>query len=143
MKIFYKKDYLKVKKELDEVLDTISIQYEKIVNLTNENKLYKESHNKLKQLTHELDEEIQKLKVEIKSLNCSKGGLTKQINKLKNNTNDLQNEKKDLENKLAESMTDKYVLKKIPSGRTPNTQKIKAPIHMKPQVARFMRESHE
>lgn len=47
--------------------------------------------------------------------NSSKGAYIKCINKLKVQV-------KELEDKLAESMSDKYLVKKIPSGRTPKSQ---------------------
>ena len=47
--------------------------------------------------------------------NSSKGAYIKSINQLKKNIQEL-------EVKLAESMSDKYLVKKIPSGRTPKSQ---------------------
>lgn len=60
----------------------------------------------------------------IKSLKGAKGGFTKQINKL---TRELEETKK----KLEESMTDKYLVKKIPMGKLPKTQTMKLKSHAK------------
>lgn len=61
---------------------------------------------------------IEELKEENKKLLGAKGGYTKEINKLKKQVEEL-------DFKLKESMTGKYVLKKIPSGRKPKSQTMK------------------
>lgn len=61
---------------------------------------------------------VKKLKAENKKLLGAKGGFTARINKLKKQVAEL-------EEKYKESMTDKYVLKKIPSGRRPKSQPMK------------------
>lgn len=66
----------------------------------------------------EYKKEIEQLKEEKKKLLGAKGGYTKEINKLKKQVEEL-------DFKLKESMTDKYVLKKIPSGRRPKSQTMK------------------
>ena len=53
------------------------------------------------------------------------GGLTASLNKEKKENEELQSKVKDLEVKLEESMSDKYRVKKIPSGRPPKTQTMK------------------
>lgn len=60
----------------------------------------------------------------IKELNSAKGGFTKRINQL---TRELEETKK----KLAESMTNKYLVKKIPMGRLPKGQVMKMKSHAK------------
>ena len=65
-----------------------------------------------------LEQEILNLKEENKKLLGAKGGYTKEINKLKKQVEEL-------DFKLKESMTGKYVLKKIPSGRKPKSQTMK------------------
>jgi len=65
--------------------------------------------------------------------NASKiGGLTTSLNKEKNKTkellntvNELEDNIKDLEVKLEESMSDKYLVRKLPAGRRPKTQTMK------------------
>lgn len=59
-----------------------------------------------------LSKKINKLKENNKKIGGAKGGLLKENNYLKESV-------KDLTFKLEESMTDKYVLKKLPSGKRP------------------------
>ena len=66
----------------------------------------------------QLEEENRQLKEENKKLLGSKGGYTKEINKLKKQVEEL-------EFKLKESMTDKYLIRKIPTGRKPKIQTMK------------------
>lgn len=66
----------------------------------------------------QLEDENRQLKEENKKLLGAKGGYTKEINKLKKQVEEL-------DFKLKESMTGKYVLKKIPSGRRPKSQTMK------------------
>ena len=67
---------------------------------------------------HKLKVTIEELKEENQKLLGAKGGYTKEINKLKKQVEEL-------DFKLKESMTGKYVLKKIPSGRKPKSQTMK------------------
>lgn len=64
------------------------------------------------------------LENEIKSLKSAKGGYVKQINKLKV---ELEETRK----KLEESMTDKYLVKKVPMGKLPKGQVMKMKSHAK------------
>lgn len=66
----------------------------------------------------QLENENRQLKEENKQLLGAKGGYTKEINKLKNQVEEL-------DFKLKESMTDKYLVRKIPSGRKPKSQPMK------------------
>lgn len=66
----------------------------------------------------QLEDENRQLKEENKKLLGAKGGYTKEINKLKKQVEEL-------EIKLKESMTDKYLVKKIPSGRRFKSQTMK------------------
>lgn len=50
---------------------------------------------------------------------------------------------KALNDKLEESMTDKYIVRKLKPGRTPNLNKTKISMPMKPNVARFMKENFD
>lgn len=59
------------------------------------------------------------LKDKVQRLLCAKGGTTKEINKLKK-------ENKELKEKLAESMTDKYLIRKLPADKTKSTLKMKS-----------------
>ncbi len=65
-----------------------------------------------------LQQENAALVDEIKLLKFAKGGYKSTITKLKNEVDELNK-------KLAESMTDKYLLKKIPSGRLPKGEPMK------------------
>lgn len=64
------------------------------------------------------------LENEIKSLKSAKGGYVKQINKLKTELEETQK-------KLEESMTDKYLVKKVPMGKLPKGQVMKMKSHAK------------
>lgn len=66
----------------------------------------------------ELMQEIFILKEEKKKILGAKGGYVKEINKLKKQVEEL-------EFKLKESMTDKYLVKKIKPGRTPKGPQMK------------------
>ena len=66
----------------------------------------------------QLEDEIRQLKEEQKKLLGAKGGYIKEINKLKKQVEDL-------DYKLKESMTNKYLVRKIPSGRKPKGQPMK------------------
>lgn len=101
MKIFTNKRYR-------EIINNYEEQYDMLV----------DKATKLMEQKADAELEIGKLIEENKKLISAKGGFTKQINK-------LTAEVKELEEKLAESMTDKYRVKKIPSGRPPKGQKIK------------------
>lgn len=70
--------------------------------------------------------EIIKLKEEKKQLSVSKGGLTTRNKTLLNQVNELTKEVEELKKQLEESMTDKFRVKKIPEGRVPKKQTIRA-----------------
>ena len=65
-----------------------------------------------------LQRDIQQLEREKKKLSGAKGGYVARINK-------LEKQVEELKIKLEESMSGKYVLKKIPSGRRPKGQPMK------------------
>lgn len=69
-------------------------------------------------------EEVRKLKVENKSLKAAKGGYVVQMNKLKKDLEETQK-------KLEESMTNKYLVKKVPMGKLPKSQVMKMKSHAK------------
>lgn len=66
----------------------------------------------------QLEDENRQLKEENKKLLGAKGGYTTRINK-------LVKQVEELEFKLKESMTDKYLIRKIPTGRKPKGQPMK------------------
>lgn len=73
---------------------------------------YKEDIKIANATISKLSKKIDKLKENNKKIGGAKGGLLKENNYLKESV-------KDLTFKLEESMTDKYVLKKLPSGKRP------------------------
>ena len=105
-------------KELKKISD---YNYELLEDKTKYYNLYKvgkevnEEHQVMNGL---LRKENDELKQTIKQLRGAKGGLTKQVNKL---TKELEETKKQLE----ESMTNKFRVKKLPSGRKPKGQTAK------------------
>lgn len=70
----------------------------------------------------QLEDENRQLKEEKKKLLGAKGGYIKEIHKLKKQVEEL-------DFKLKESMTDKYLVRKIPSGRRPKGQPMKLTSH--------------
>lgn len=98
MKIFYKKEFLKISGELEE--------------LNNKLEFYRN-------YTEELDTDVDTLKAKLRIKNSSIGGFTKQINKLKEEIKELSAKIKEKD----ELLSKRYILKKISSGRTPNTIK--------------------
>lgn len=136
MKLFYRKDYKRVSGDLEIAKIELNKAYFKI-------ERYKEGINRLEE--------------ENKSINASKGGLTKEINKLKceliekdnliyekqKMIDELNDRIKALYDKLEESMTDKYIVRKLKPGKTPNLNKTKISMPMKPNVARFMKENFD
>ena len=70
----------------------------------------------------QLEDENRQLKEENKKLLGAKGGYTARINK-------LVKQVEELEFKLKESMTDKYLIRKIPTGRKPKGQPMKLTSH--------------
>lgn len=94
------KKILKLSGKNDELID-------KIIELTNDKNFYKrkcESINK-----------------ELINTKKAKGGYNKQINQLHKVIDNLKIELEETNQKLEESMTDKYLVKKIPSGKRPKT----------------------
>lgn len=102
MKLFYKKDY----EELAE---------QKKVLISNYQNLFRKYC--------ELDFENNHLKLKLKKELGAKGGLTAKNNKLKLENETLKQENESLIIKLKESMSDKYLVKKLRPQRTPKTLK--------------------
>ena len=136
MKIFYKKDYLKEAEKNILLLAAIDNREKIIKELETKNENYE---SKIEELTSENYDLHKKIKQE----QGAKGGLTKKNNKLKKEVLELQKEIENLKAKLEESMTDKYLVKKIPSGKTPNTIKTKVSAPMKASVRKYMKEEFE
>lgn len=99
-----------LKKQIEDMMGALQEKQSKITDLEMKLGLY--------QANLKADENV------IKELNSAKGGFTKRINQL---TRELDETKK----KLAESMTNKYLVKKIPMGRLPKGQVMKMKSHAK------------
>ena len=99
-----------LKKQIEDMMGALQERQSKITDLEMKLGLY--------QANLKADENV------IKELNSAKGGFTKRINQL---TRELEETKK----KLAESMTDKYLVKKIPMGKLPKGQVMKMKSHAK------------
>ncbi len=114
MKIFYKKDYFRVLEELNKTNGELEEEKEAkeffIDKLQQEEKSHQACLNTIESLYYKMKE----LKDELRKSKNGRGGYTKEINKLKK-------EKAELEQKLADSMTDKYLVKKLKPGKKPNT----------------------
>lgn len=82
----------------------------------------------------QLEEENRQLKEEKHILLGAKGGYVKEINKLKKQVEEL-------EEKLKESMTDKYLVKKLPAGRRPKGPAMKLTSHA--VVSKITRKMHD
>jgi cell division protein FtsB len=142
MKIFYKKDYLKVLKEKND--------FEKLYNENLKRKaILNEENNNLKEQLHtslitvdNFVKENKKLKEKLKIETGAKGGLTKEINKLNKEKETLKAEIEDLKKKLEESMSDKYLVKKIRGQKTP-TQKTRITKTVKPNIRNYMQKEFD
>lgn len=130
MKIFYKTDYEYIKEQnaklngkIRELKDQIEVgekQYNDLVDKVNKLTF---DFERSTELVDELRDKLFKTEKSLKEVRGAKGGLTKRLNEL---NNELQAKDKKIEEfkiKLEDSMTDKYAVKKIKSGRRPNTLK--------------------
>lgn len=68
---------------------------------------------------------IKDLQEEKRKLVSAKGGLKAKIKRLENKLDKLNKQYNELEEKYKESMTDKYLVKKLKPGRTPKTTSMK------------------
>ncbi len=159
MKIFYKKDFQRVKGELEKKeeklvckertiitlhgtidkkdeeiaeLKTIKSSFEKTIDTLANEKLELEA--KLTMITNDREEVIKKL---INEQNKT-GGYKKSNEEYRTKIKELKKQIKDLE----EEKSKHWVLKKIPSGKTP-TQKINHIPGMRNSVRKFMKENFD
>lgn len=86
----------------------------------------------------DLNKKLESKELQRRKLACKIGGLNKGANKMqkeleesKSKIEEMKKEITDLNFKLAESMTDKYLVKKIPSGRTPKPERMRIKSHAK------------
>ena len=101
------------------------------IQLKNENKELTEKIEEYQKEITELNKKLEAKELQRRKLACKIGGLSTGANKTQNELKEAKDKIKDLENKLAESMTDKYLVKKIPSGRTPKPERMRIKSHAK------------
>lgn len=125
MKLFYKKDYFDSLEELRKLRN--ELEYEKEKKEEYIQLLYDEQNAKeiCLRTIEDMHFKMEDYKKQIKSLKNAKGGYASKSSKLKKEKEALENKIAELEEKLAESMTDKYLVRKIKTGKRPNTLKTK------------------
>ena len=125
--------------------EEIEILKQELINVSNKSQYNYEKNKELNVIISDLSDEIyvlrkdkNELENKIREINGSKGGLTREIHKLKktieDNKNSYENSLKTLNNelletkkKLEESMSDKYLIKKVrPTGTQKQTMKVKS-----------------
>lgn len=118
IKILSKKQWI----ELNEVIEKLQkkVSDEKYNNRKLELKLLEEYKINCN-LTHTIED----LQEDKRKLASAKGGLNAKINRLENKLLELNNKYNELEEKYKESMTNKYLVKKLKPGRTPKTTSMK------------------
>ena len=133
---FKTKKALRVEVEsLNSDVDLLTSNNEKLrkqnTEIKNENKELTEIIEEYKKEIIELNKKLEAKELQRRKLACKIGGLSTGANKTQNELKEAKDKIKDLENKLAESMTDKYLVKKIPSGRTPKPERMRIKSHAK------------
>ena len=107
---------------VNEILNGMNAKQEK--NLEYKQKLLEEKETEFLNTTLAQTEIIKTLKETKKELEGAKGGLTKENNKLKEEKEALEKELEEVKKKLEESMTDKYLVKKIKPAPGPRKKVI-------------------
>ena len=133
---FKTKKALRVEVEnLNSDVDLLTSNNEKLrkqnTEIKNENKELTEIIEEYQKEIIELNKKLETKELQRRKLACKIGGLSTGANKTQNELKEAKDKIKDLENKLAESMTDKYLVKKIPSGRTPKPERMRIKSHAK------------
>ena len=157
MKIFYKKDFQRVLEEKNKIEEEYQVYKEKSekaiteLNIKNSSQLKEitdlgnqiiDKNSVIKRYTilqTEISEENSKLKSKLIHANTSKGGLTKEINKLRGKVNSLAEEIKE-KNKL---LSERFILRELKPGRTPNMNKTKISKPMSNNVRNFMKREFD
>lgn len=154
IKLFYKKDYEYMKEQNTklngknrELESELKKAYNAIEDLTRVEMDYTEQIEKLTfdferstELVDELRDKLSKTEKLLKEVRGAKGGLTKRVNELNTELQVKDKEIEELKIKLAESMTDKYAVKKIKAGRRPNTQKRSSARPVKGSVQKYQQK---
>ena len=140
---FKTKKALRVEVEsLNSDVDLLTSNNEKLrkqnTEIKNENKELTEKIEEYQKEITELNTKIESKEIQRRKLASKIGGLNTGANKTQKELveaqtqiKEMKQKIKDLENKLAESMTDKYLVKKIPSGRTPKPERMRIKSHAK------------
>lgn len=157
MKIFYKKDFQRVLEEKNKIEEEYQVYKEKSekaiteLNIKNSSQLKEitdlgnqiiDKNSAIKRYTilqTEISEENSKLKSKLTHANTSKGGLVKEINKLRGKVNSLVEEIKE-KNKL---LSERFILRELKPGRTPNMNKTKISKPMSNNVRNFMKREFD
>ena len=154
IKIFYKKDYEYMKEQntklngkIRELESELKKAYNAIEDLTQVEMDYTKQIEKLTfdferstELVDELRDKLSKTEKLLKEVRGAKGGLTKRLNELNTELQVKDKEIEELKQKLAESMTDKYAVKKINAGRRPNTLKRSSARPVKGSVQKYQQK---
>lgn len=120
--IIRREEYERMKSNINRLIE-INSNFSKTIRETEEN-----ITSKIDSLKYSNDTVLDKLQMteNARRTNAGKiGGLTTELNKKKKKVEELENNVKDLEVKLEESMSDKYLVRKLPAGRRPKTQTMK------------------
>ena len=121
--------------ELSSDIDVLTSNNAKLrknnIQLKNENKELTEKIEEYQKEITELNKKLEAKELQRRKLASKIGVLSTGANKTQNELKEAKDKNKDLENKLAESMTDKYLVKKIPSGRTPKPERMRIKSHAK------------
>ena len=136
MKIFYKKDYQRAMVELEKMKNRVrELEKEYKKQEINFN-ITKKDFELMQKENESLNSSLENLEIKLKSVCSAKGGLTKQVNS-------LTKENQDLKQKLKEAMSDKYLKKTIPAGRTPHIQKTKVTKTPSLKVSNFLKKEKQ
>lgn len=136
LKIVRKKDY-------EKLINELSNKEEKNAKLENSNR------EKEKLLTIKI-REIKKLEDKVKEkeeqrrTNAGKvGSLTKEVKKMKEELDLMSTRLEETKKKLEESMSDKYLIKKLPPAKPTKVRMTTRPQKMKPATRKFMAKEFE
>lgn len=154
IKLFYKKDYEYMKEQNTklngknrELESELKKAYNAIEDLTQVEMDYTKQIEKLTfdferstELVDGLRDKLSKTEKLLKEVRGAKGGLTKRLNELNTELQVKDKEIEELKTKLAESMTDKYAVKKIKAGRRPNILKRSSARPVKGSVQKFQQK---
>lgn len=119
---------------------------DKIRGLEIENKRLEELENKVPSMElviASFDKTIKSRNEEIKQLKDEKVKLHIELFETKNQLATANIQKEEYEAQINDLKSDRYLVKKVRAGRTPNTNKTKISRPMSGNVVKFMREEHE